>query len=557
MPVVNIRLEKLSKLVGKELTAEEAAQHLASVGLGIEETTENEIKVEYNPNRPDYSSIYGIARTLKGILGKQRGLPRFRLRNPKIIVNVDPSVEDVRPYIVCGVIRNLSLTGEDLEEIIAMQEDLHWILGRNRKKVAIGLHNLDVLTPPFVYRAVKPEELRFIPLKSSTKMTPKQILEEHEIGRKYAHLLEGYDRYPMILDARGNVLSMPPIINASLTELTAGVRNIFIDVTGTDWEKINQTLNILMASMMDAGGSGEAVIVRYSRKRYLTPLMKNESLMLKSSLVNELLGLNLSDKTIIDLLRMMRFDATSSRKGILKITVPPYRTDIMHPVDLVEEVAIAYGYSRMELELPKAQIFGSVRRTTIVQELIREIMIGLGFTEVLNILLTNEDEQYKMMNVNEHPHIRVLNPATREYTMMRTWLIPSLLRNLADNQQHLYPQRLFEIGDVIVPDHTRPEKARRRLSLAAVSCHADASFSEMKGIAEELFRLLGLNIIFTPTAHPSFIDGRVAELRAKDSPVGIMGEVSPSVLESFNLPMPTTAFEVDVEQALQYQAEKD
>ena len=546
MPVVNVKLDKLEKLLGKRLSPEEAEEALARLGLGIEDVTDEAVKVEYNPNRPDFSSLYGIARALQGLYGVKTGAPRYRLAKPKIIVTVDRSVENVRPFIVCGVVRGVNLDEADLEDLIAMQEDLHWILGRGRRKVAIGLHNLDTIDPPFIYRTTKPDETPFIPLKSTAPMTPREILERHEIGSKYAHLLRGYDEYPIIVDARGNVLSMPPIINASRTELRPGVRNIFIDVTGTDWEKVNQALNILVSALIDAGGRGEEVILRYPNRRYVTPNMREKTITVRSSYVNSLLGLKLNDGEIAKLLKSMRLDA-SAGKGVVKVSYPAYRVDIMHPVDLVEEVAIAYGYGNMELETPPTLTFGSLLQDTYISELLRDAMIGMGYTEVFNTLLTNEDNQYVKMLTEEEPRVKLLNPATREYTMMRTWILPDLIRNLADNQRNLYPQRIFEIGDVIKPDSTKPERAVRLLHLAAASCSSEAGFNDVKSVAEELARIMEIELETQPAEHPSFIKGRTAKLTTSNGEeVGILGEVHPQVLENYGLAMPTAAIEIQL-----------
>jgi len=544
MPIVNVKLSKLERLLGRRLAPEEAAEALARLGLGVEEITADAVKAEYNPNRPDFSSLYGIARALQGVYGVKTGAPKYRIARPKVIVTADRSVEGVRPFIVCGVVRGVSLDEDDLEDLITMQEDLHWILGRGRRKVAIGLHNLDSVEPPFIYKATKPDETPFIPLKATAPMTPREILERHEIGSKYAHLLSGYGEYPVIVDARGDVLSMPPIINSSRTELKPGVRNVFIDVTGTDWEKVNQALNILVAALVDAGGRAEGVILRYPNRRYVTPSMREGRIAVKRSYVNSLLGLSLQDGEIARLLKAMRLDAKAG-KGVVKVSYPAYRVDIMHPVDLVEEVAIAYGYGNMELEPPPTLTFGSLLPDTYVSELLRDAMIGMGYTEVFNTLLTNENNQYAKMLAPEEPRVKLLNPATREYTMIRTWIIPDLLRNLADNQRNLYPQRIFEIGDVVKPDLTKPEKAVRLLHLAAASCHGEAGFNDVKSLAEELARVMELEINIQPAEHPSFIPGRTARLTtAGGEEIGLMGEIHPQVLENHGLPMPAAALEI-------------
>jgi len=546
MPVVSIPVEKFSKLLGTRLDTEEASSLLARAGISLQDIHDGVLKAEYNPNRPDFSSIYGVVRTVKGFLGAAQGIPKIKVDRPRLAVKVDRSIQRIRPYIACAVVRGLRLDEPELEHLIAMQEDLHWVLGRNRSKVSIGLHNLEPLKPPFTYTATAPDKNAFIPLKSSRKMTPREILAEHETGRKYAHLVAGFDAYPVLIDSRGEVLSMPPIINGILTELSPGKSDIFIDVTGTDLVKVTQSLKILAAALHDAGGRLEQVTVRYPRQDTVTPDMRPEVMMLQTSLVRDLLGLDLTDSEVAKKLKAMRFGAVSSGPGRLKVLCPAYRVDIMHPVDLVEEVAISYDYGKMGMALPKTQSFGQLLTSSHAVEKLREIMLGLGFTEVLNTLLTNESVQYEKTGLTDDAkRVKIMNPATKEYTTLRTWLLPALLKNLADNQQNLYPQRLFEVGDTIHQEPTSQERVLKRIKLAAVVCHAEASFSEVKGVVEEVFRMAGLKAEFTPKRHPTFIDGRSAEALSQGESLGFLGEVSPRVLGSFGISMPVSAFEMD------------
>ncbi|MCS7129784.1 MAG: phenylalanine--tRNA ligase subunit beta, partial [Candidatus Caldarchaeum sp.] len=451
------------------------SENLAALGLSVEEASDTALKVEYNPNRPDFSSVYGVARALKGFLGIATGLPKYAIRKPKTAMRVDSSVEGVRPFIACAFVRGLSLDETDLLELIAMQEDLHWVVGRNRRKVAIGLHDASAIKPPFVYKAVMPDEVRFTPLKDYRKMTPAEVLAKNEIARKHAHLVAGYPRYPVILDARGEVFSMPPVVNASLTELTPGKRDIFIDVTGTEWEKVSKALNILVSAMAEAGGRVEQVRVLYGGRTWITPDLRPEKMVLDASLATSLTGLELSPARSAKLLRMMRMDARVKGRKIV-VQYPAYRVDILHPADLVEDISIAYGYNRMTPAKPVSNTYGKLLPRTEFLERVAEIMVGLGYTEVHNLMLINEHLHYELTQTAEERHIRLANPATREYTMIRTSLIPSILSTLASNKDNLYPQNIYEIGDVAVVDETRPEKTVRLRRLALASAHSEADY---------------------------------------------------------------------------------
>jgi phenylalanyl-tRNA synthetase beta chain len=547
MPVVNLRVDKLLKLLKREISLEELSEYLALLGLSVEERQDNILRVEYNPNRPDFSSVYGVARALQGFLGIRTGLPRYRPSKPRVKMYVDASVKDIRPFIGCAVVRGLRLDEDDLQELIAMQEDLHWIIGRNRKKMAIGLHDFSVLTPPFTYRAVKPDEVRFTPLKDYRRMTPAEVLAKNEIGRKYSWLVASLQRIPVLVDSRGEVFSMPPVVNAALTELTPGVREVFIDVTGTEKERVSQALNILASALADAGGKVEQVSVLYKEGRWLTPDMRPYKMQLDVTMASALTGLELTPTVAARLLRRMRMDVAVKGRS-LTVTYPAYRVDILHPADLVEEISIAYGYNKMEPIKPASNTYGRYLYTSEFYEKVCEVMLGLGFSEVYNLLLTNEKAHYEIVLMDEERHVMLANPATREYTMLRTSLIPSLLSNLAMNKDNLYPQRIFELGDVVLPDEGVPEKAVRRKRLAAATAHADAGYTEIKSVLDELFKQLGKTPAYSPISKKTFIEGRCASVIVDGVSVGVAGEVAPQVLENLGLAMPAAVFEIRIEE---------
>ena len=217
MPVITFEYDDLYKILGKEIKQDELIDLLPMISSDVEDYDDNEVKVEFFPNRPDHLSVEGVARTLKGFLGIKKGLPEYEVEPSGINVEVDPNLGNIRPYIAFGIIEGVNLSGNKLKQVMEFQEDLHWVIGRDRKKVAIGIHNLDVIKPPFFYKAADPDKNSFVPLESTQEMTLNEILYEHKKGAEYAHLLEKFDKYPLIVDSNDNVLSMPPIINGELT----------------------------------------------------------------------------------------------------------------------------------------------------------------------------------------------------------------------------------------------------------------------------------------------------------------------------------------------------
>ena len=469
MPVITLHRERFCSLLGRDMTVEELVEWLPWIGLDIEDVSPDYVKVEYNPNRMDFSSPAGIARALKGLLGLEVGLPRYDVREGPVEIIVERRVAEVRPYVVGAVVRGLELDEQAVQEIIEMQEDLHWGIGRDRRKMAIGIHDLGRVETPIYYDAYGPDEKRFVPLDSEEEMTLGEVLEKHEKGRAYGHLLAHAKVYPVITDALGRVMSFPPIINSELTRIGPWTRDIFIDVTGPDLGAVRKALRILVAALADMGGSVEAVRVRYPDGRVLrTPDLRPREAVLRVDYANRLIGLNLGAEETVECLRKCRLDAEPMGPGLLKVLIPAYRTDIMHEVDLVEEVAIGYGYFRLEPRRPPSPRSGQPNPLVEFADRVRLIMVGMGFTEAMNFVLTNEKVHYELMRLEPGNPVRLANPVSADYSMLREMLLPGLMANLSLNVRERYPQKLFEVGDVVLRAEEAETKAVRKLHLAAV-----------------------------------------------------------------------------------------
>ena len=298
MPTIELKIERLERLIGRKLEIKELEYDVQWIGLDLEDINEAEqkIKVEYNPNRPDFSSPEGIARALKGYYELDLGVPSYEITLGSITLNVDPSVKKVRPYIVCGVIREIDLDEDEVATLMNIQEHLHWAVGRDRRKVAIGVHDLDNIVPPYRYTAVKPDSVSFVPLHGDGyPMNLEEILLIHEKGIEYAHILEGKEVYPIIFDNNNEVLSFPPIINGELTTVTDDTRNLFLDLTGTDFNAINLALNILSTTLADMGAKIENVKVNYEgEKEIITPNLDSKKWEVNVDYINNVIGLNLT-----------------------------------------------------------------------------------------------------------------------------------------------------------------------------------------------------------------------------------------------------------------------
>jgi phenylalanyl-tRNA synthetase beta chain len=551
MPTITLEQERFSSFVGRDLSVEDMAKWLPWLGTDTEEVGPDYVKIEYNPNRVDFSSYGGVARAFRGLMGWETGLAQYNVKEGNIVLSVDKSVAEVRPYVVAAAVRNLRVDIATLKELIDLQEDLHWMIGRDRKKASIGVHNMDAVEPPFSYMTCAPNEIKFVPLDKTEEMTPQEVLEKHEKGVAYKGLVDWASRYPLIVDRRRRVLSFPPIINGELTRVGEDTRNLFIDITGTEVNAISRSLNVLVTALADMGGTIESVTVKYPDHTLVTPDLAPQKMKLRVNYANELLGLKLSDAKTVEALRKSRLDAKKAEKGVLDVTIPANRIDILHEIDLVEEVAIGYGYFRLKPSIPATVTTGKEHRVSEVAKDVRQIMVGLGFVEALNFVLANEDDHYQKMRRKAVGLIRLANPVSTEYSIIRNDLLPSLMRNLADNKHQVFPQQMFEVSDVIGLDKKAETRTERRLHAAGVLSHPTANFTEMKSILESLLMNFGLkkwNV--KETEHSSFLEGRAAAIYTRGTELGLVGEIHPEVLNNFELENPTSAFEIDLQKLL-------
>jgi phenylalanyl-tRNA synthetase beta chain len=551
MPTITLERDRFSHFVGRDLSVKEMTKWLPWLGTDTEEVGADYVKIEYNPNRVDFCSYSGVARAYRGLMGWETGMPTFTLKQGKIPLRVDKSVAEVRPYVVSAVVRDLTIDYDAIRELMEMQEALHWMIGRDRKKASIGVHNLDSVKPPFSYVTCAPDEIKFIPLDKTEPMTPQEILEKHDKGMAYKGEVDWASRYPLIVDSNGDVLSFPPIINGELTRVVEDTKNLFIDVTGTELNAISRSLNVLVTALADMGGKVETVHVEYFDHTLVTPDLTPQKMRLHTTYSNERLGLNFSDAETIEALLKSRLDAKQAEAGVVDVTIPAYRTDILHEIDLVEDVAIGYGYYNLTPTKPATVTIGKQHWINVMAGDVRQIMVGLGFVEALNFVLANEVDHYQKMRRKPESLVTLANPVSTEYSIIRNDLLPSLIKNLADSKHHVFPQRMFEVSDVITLNPDTETGTERRIHAAAVSSHPTANFTEIKSFLDSLLmNLCFKNVTAIETNHPSFLAGRAITVSLGDMEVGVVGEIHPEVLNNFELENPTGAFEIDLQKII-------
>jgi phenylalanyl-tRNA synthetase beta chain len=439
---------------------------VALIGSDVERIEEDHADVEFFPDRPDLFSPEGVARAMRGFLGIETGLPVYPVKPSGISFTVDPKLADIRPVLGAAVIRGVLFDDESIQSIMALQESLHWAVGRGRSKVAIGIHDLDTVRPPFRYIA-SPRSRAFVPLDCTEWMTMEEILEKHPKGRDYAKIVKDFPLFPLIIDSHDHVLSFPPIINGERTRVTIDTKNILLDTTGTDKRAVGVAVNIICTAMAEAGAKIESVEIGGVQ----IPTLASGERMVSVKECSRLIGVQLTASSMAELLRKMRFGAEPAGADKVKVQVPCYRADIMHDWDLFEDVAIAYGYDRIIAAPPATYTVGKPHPVQVKAALAREAICGLGYLEVMPFTLTNEDVLFRNMQREEKKGVlHVMHPISIENTVVRTELLPLLLEFLALNRHRELPQRLFTVGDVVLDCRTHQQAA-------GVSTHPDADFS--------------------------------------------------------------------------------
>jgi len=537
MPVVELSYIRLQKLVGK-VTKKQISDVLPFLGLDIESEDKDLVRIEYSPNRPDYSTDFGIALGLQGLLGIKTGAIKLNIKKSRrYAISVKSEVSKVRPFVTGIVATNGKIDDETIKQYMTMQEDLHFGIGRKRKKSSIGIHDLDKITFPLVYTTTNRNH-KFIPLNSKKELSISEILKNTDVGKNYGSILGNSSHVPLILDANHKTVSFPPIINAAETTVTTKTKNLFVEVTGINKEDAEDMLSVVATILQSAGFTLESVQI--SGAKNSLPKLEQKKLSVSPSLINQTLGLNLNTSKIILSLKKSRLDASTKGKNII-CGIPAYRFDIFGPMDLVEEVALGYGIQNLEPILSPSQTLGQKHPNSISLQSISSIMTGLGYMEALNSSLTSKRILYDNTKRDSSKIISVLDSKSLEHTILRDSLIPGLIDNLAKNIHESYPQQLFEIGTIF----NKTSSVTEETHLCAISSHKDVNFSEIKSVLQSVIQSIFGKICETKTiTHSTFEKGHVANIIVDGKIIGIIGEISKLTKDNFKLREPIVSFEI-------------
>jgi phenylalanyl-tRNA synthetase beta chain len=588
MPIISIEGDWLNRLLGRTYPIDELADALEQLGCDVDEVsdvdrfrcpncgnlvessagmevtrrcnwceyeqeqsfqkvgTSRVIRLDLLAARPDLFDVGGIARALKGYLGLETGLPVYEVGPPAVEVQVDRSVNSAdcqRPCIACAVVSMPELDEATLVSLMKLQETLHWGVGRDRKLSSIGVYDLDLLQGPIHYTTLDPDKDAFEPLgMPGQRLTGREILEKHPKGTAYARLLADHRRYPVLRDQRGVVLSMPPIINSDPTKVTAKSRRLFIDVTGLSQAAVVKSLDTFVSSLVELGGKVSGVTIREADgTTRVTPDLAPRAMEISLTEARRWVGVPLTTESAVDALRRMRLDAVPAQADPdrLHVRFPALRTDFKHMVDLFEDLAIGYGYARIQPRLVSQLTTGEARPEENRSELARSVMLGLGFSEIMSLPMTTEEAHYEhfRLPVPEH-YTRIGNPKLKQLTVVRSHLLTGLLEHLRENRRAPLPLRFFELDNVVALDPEAETGSREDRHLAIVEMGKEASYASIRAVVDSLLYELGLSGTFSAEPAPLFIPGRGARLSTSGAVTGILGELHPEAITSFGLDHP-------------------
>ncbi|SGZ57885.1 CIC11C00000002681 [Sungouiella intermedia] len=585
MPTIPVDKADLYELLGKEYTTEEFDELCFDFGIELDEDTTDEcvgderpqLKIEIPANRYDMLCIEGIAQALNEFLGRSEA-PKFTLNpaKPEITMTIKESTVGIRPYAAGAILKGVKFDKRRYESFIALQDKLHSNLCRNRTLVAIGTHNLDSLSPPFTYEALAPKDVNFVPLNQTKKMNGEELMEFYDKDKnlgKYLHIIRDLPRYPVVLDSNRTVCSMPPIINSDHSKITLDTKNVFIEVTGTDRTKTELVINQMVAMFSVYSATPFEIepiqiISSHNGEDRVCPNITPRKTVAEIEYINSCLGLDYTGEQIAELLKRMSLSATPNGK-LLDVEVPITRSDILHQCDIMEDAAIGYGFNNLKKTKAKGDsLVASALPVNKVADILRIASAQAGYLEVLPLTLSSHDENFKFLRTTDDntKAVKLENPKTVEYQVVRTTLLPGILKTIKENRKHSLPIKVFECGDIVLKDPTLERGAFNQRNWSAIYAGKTSGFEFVQGLLGKVMQTMRTPWIENPKddkrrgywieqddANPTFFPGRGAKVffrhseGAEPKHIGAIGVFHPEVLGHFEIPYAASSVEINAE----------
>ena len=534
---------------------------LTEIGCPVESNNEERIDIEVFPDRPDLLSHETLAKAARSFLGDKKEDTIINVKKGNCVVYVEKSLENVRPVIMSAIVRDVK-TGNNIEEkekfiqsLMDHQEKLHLTLGRKRKLSSIGVHDLEKIKPPFKVKTVN-SSFKFIPLSENSDMSITEILEKHPKGIEYSHLMKDLDTFPVILDSNNDVVSFPPIINGQKTTVTSKTKDFFIDVTGWDKRSREACLLLICLALRERNGTIESLEIKFTdKKSSITPDGTAINHRIPDKLIEKILGMRLSNLEIKESISKMGGQLLESRTvtdGPNKaerwsdcvigetehiISMPRWRSDIMHPIDIVEDIAIGFGYNNLPEQMSSIHLDALPLKSAQMNRRIRASLRALGLQEIQSLTLSNERDQFERTRWEKKGLVTsISNPISSEHTILRQYILPSLLQILAANRHQELPQRIYELGHVV-------NDSKNSYSFSWSCAEVGGGFTSAKGYVQSIIRDLGIlseDVKYKPIKEQKspWLFGRGAKIIVRNIEIGQFGEIDPLVSERYGLKTP-------------------
>ncbi|ODM23369.1 Phenylalanine--tRNA ligase beta subunit [Aspergillus cristatus] len=597
MPTISVDKAALFKELGREYTTEEFDELCFEFGIELDEDTTDtdrpivdgvqeppQLKIEIPANRYDMLCFEGIQLMLNIFLGR-KPLPNYRLVEPssgqleKIVVKEDTT--KVRPYVSGAILRNVKFDQARYESFIALQDKLHQNLARQRTLVAIGTHDLDTIQGPFTYNALPPKDFSFVPLNQTKELNGEELMAFYEKDKnlgKYLHIIRDSPVYPVIHDSNNTICSLPPIINGNHSKISINTTNVFIEMTGLDKTKL-EIVNKVMVTMFSQYTTEPftiepiQIVSEHNGESRVVPDISPRTTQAEISFINQCCGLNLSAAEISDLLKKMSYDARPSANNpdLVDVDIPPTRADVLHQADIMEDVAIAYGFNKLPRAFPN--ISGTIGQPLPINKLsdiVRTEAAMAGWSEALPLILCSHDENFSWLNRKDDGNtaVKLANPKTLEFQVVRTSLLPGLLKTIRENKHHTVPMKIFEVSDVAFKDLELERKSRNERHFAAAWYGRTSGFEVVHGLLDRMMAMLksafitaeeGLESTAASDSQywieelddPTYFPGHAASVHVriagKEHNIGTFGILHPTVLEKYELKYPVSTLELNIE----------
>lgn len=556
MPKIEVRRDRFFQLIGKQMTIEELEQTLTSAKGEVDDVDEPILKLELNDtNRPDLWSTAGLARLLRILGGGERPVYGFFSRPSEMkevenrTVQVDPELKNIRPYICAFSVQGPPLDEATLIDLIQSQEKLCENYGRKRKSIAMGIYRSTLIQYPVRYDAVDPDQTRFQPLGGDRVLSLREINREHPKGQEYGSIVDGFPKFPFLQDSRGEVLSFPPVINsAAIGAVEEGDTELFVELTGTDMDSLLLATSIMACDFADLGYTVLPVQIQYPYdtpygRTIVTPFYFQKPQQTEKTAVEKLLGESFSDEKILQALARMGCRA-EIRSGTITLYPPEYRNDFLHGVDIIEDVMIGVGMDHFKPVTPTDFTVGRLSEAEAVARKVVMLMVGLGFQEMIFNYLGSRKDFIEKMQISGDEMIQIANPLSENYEFLRNSILPSLLQAESVSGSAPYPHHIFEVGKVAKKDPEDNYGSKTYNHLGFLSAQADAGFNLISAQLAALLYYLNVEYTLEETEDPRFIPGRAGAVYVQGKPAGVIGELSPAVLENWGIEVPCTAGEL-------------